>query len=111
MAPKIKAKSAPISTPKRITAESDLNRILEEPGWQPVSEAERRRIEKAARNTAEALRQRGGARPGAGRKPLGHVQATLQLKKETRAFLVKEAGGSRGMGAVIDRLVAQARGK
>jgi len=91
---------------KRITVASDLNKILDEGGWTPVPEAETRELEKAIRRSHEA-RQRGGARPGAGRKSLGKVRLETRVKPGTLALLKKQAGGARGIGAVIDRLVAK----
>jgi len=91
---------------KRITTTSNLSKILDEGGWTPVPEAETRELEKAIRRSHEA-RQRGGSRPGAGRKPLGKVRLETRIRPETLARLKKQAGGARGIGAVIDRLVAK----
>jgi hypothetical protein len=92
---------------KRITENDDLNKILDEPGWKPAPASERRRFQEIARNTMVEIRKKhGGARPGAGRKPSGRKATFLNLLPETLAVLEREAGGRRGMGAVVDRLVA-----
>ncbi len=52
-----------------------------------------------------AAAKRGGARPGAGRKPTGHIPTVLALDPAVRDYLVKEAGGkTRGMSAVVNRV-------
>ncbi len=55
-------------------------------------------------------RRRGGARPGAGRKPKAYVATMLNLTPEARATLERlaatEAGG---MSAVVNRLLTTAR--
>jgi hypothetical protein len=94
---------------KRIGTESDLNKVLYQGGWLPVPESRKQEIEEAIDHAAAKLRQRGGARSGAGRKRLTNVAATLKIKPETRAFLLRKAGAPRGMGAVVDWLVEKVK--
>jgi hypothetical protein len=96
---------------KQIGPESDLNKVLDQGGWLPVPENRKLEIEAAAGHAAAKLRKRGGARSGAGRKRLSNVAATLKIKPETRAFLLRKAGASRGMGAVVDWLVENVKRK
>jgi len=89
---------------KRITEDSDLEKILDEPGWKDAPTSRVNEIIQAARNSV--AKRRGGARPGAGRKALGKVRLYTNVLPQTLAFLEKAAGGSRGMGAVLDGIVA-----
>ncbi len=75
--------------------------------WKPVSPAKKAELLAKFREAHENLKKgRGGPRANAGRKPLGRIHLTVNIKPETRALLVREAGGSVGMGAVIDKWAA-----
>ncbi len=63
------------------------------------------KIREAAENFKKG---RGGARPNAGRKTLGHVPTSLALDPKARAYLVRKAGGKRGMSAVANRIFLKA---
>ena len=94
---------------KKLTAESDIESVLAEGGWKPVPGAEKKALEEAIRRSAQ-IRRHGGVRPGAGRKPSGKKSPRkgvyLNILPETVKALELEAGGRRGMGAVVDRLAA-----
>ena len=90
----------------KLTAfERQIEEEVERGEWKPVPEKEKAEMLAALRRKVESIR--GGVRLGAGRKALGHIPTSLSLKPETRTYLIKAAGGSRGMGAVVDRLVAE----
>ncbi|HEY8965841.1 MAG TPA: hypothetical protein VIM58_05325 [Candidatus Methylacidiphilales bacterium] len=100
--------------PKKIELdafEQGIEDSIERGEWKPVSKAKKAELMAKLRLAHEnLLKGRGGPRPNAGRKALGHVRLGLNVKPETRAFLLAEAGGkARGMGAVLDRLAAKAR--
>ena len=66
------------------------------------------RIQAAARRSVALRKMKGGARPGAGRKALGHIPTSLALDPEARAYLARKAGGKRGMSAVANRILLRA---
>ena len=81
--------------------------------WKPLVPQRREEIQEAARRTLEEIKKRGGARPGAGRKPTGKKTRRkgvyLNILPETVKALEAAAGGRRGMGAVVDRLAEAIR--
>jgi len=93
--------------------EQSIEDSVDQGGWKPVSPAKKAELLAKVREAYQNLKKgRGGARPNAGRKPLGRIHLTVNIKPETRALLVREAGGSVGMGAVIDKwAAAQSRDK
>ena len=101
---------------KRIVLSEEERKFEEEYDrgeWKPVSPAKKAELLAKVREAYQNLKKgRGGARPNAGRKPLGRIHLTVNIKPETRALLLREAGGSVGMGAVIDKwAAAQSHGK
>jgi len=92
---------------KRITEETDLDAVLDEPGWVSVSPERMKEIQEAARRPP--IIRRGGARPGAGRKPLSaykrRVAISVTVTPKTARWLRKLARDSkRSLGAVLDSL-------
>jgi hypothetical protein len=56
-------------------------------------------------NSTEKKSSRGGARPGAGRKPLGRIKRLISLSPETLAEIQRRATAQRvPIGRVIDAL-------
>jgi len=66
---------------KRITEDTDLDALLDEPGWTFAGPAELKEMQALIREAAKnpPLIHRGGARAGAGRKPVGRMQYTTRL--------------------------------
>jgi len=66
---------------KKITEDTDLDALWDEPGWESASPAELKEIQAMIREAAKnkPLIHRGGARVGAGRKPAGRMQYTTRL--------------------------------
>ena len=92
---------------KRITEDSDLDAILDEPGWVSVSDERVKEIMEAAKRPP--MIHHGGARPGAGRKPLSpkvrRVAISAMVAPKTAQRLRKLARDSkRSLGAVLDSL-------
>jgi len=84
--------------------EKEIENLIDAGQARPASDAKKARYLAAIGRKVEALRH-GGARPGAGRKRLGHIPTVLALDPEVRAYLVKEAGGkARGMSEVVNRV-------
>jgi hypothetical protein len=85
----------------------DLNAELDEAlaKAKPLPSHVGEEIQAAARRTVAKMH--GGARPGAGRKPLGKVRLQAQVKKATLLALNRAAGGERGIGLVLDQLAAR----
>jgi len=80
-----------------------------------VDEALRRGLHAPAAFVAQIIeaaknfkKGKGGARPNAGRKALGHIPTSLALDPKARAYLARKAGGKRGMSAVANRILLRA---
>jgi len=86
--------------------EQSIEDAFERGETRPVVGKELERLMSQVKEASANLRKGiGGARPGAGRKPLGHVPTLLNLTPEARANLLKEAGGNpRRMSAVVNRV-------
>jgi len=84
----------------------DLNAELDEAlaKAKPLPSHVGEEIQAAARRAMAKMH--GGARAGSGRKPLDKVRLQAKVKKETLLALNRAAGGERGIGLVLDRLVA-----
>ena len=82
--------------------EQQIEDEIERGEWKPLSPQRREEIIEAAKRPP--IVHRGGARPGAGRKPTGKKTRRkgvyLNILPETVKALEAAAGGRRGMGAV-----------
>ncbi len=99
---------------KRITAVSDLGKILDEGGWKPVPKARTAELLDAIRRNAEQ-RRHGGPRPGAGRKPgkraILRKSVTFYLRPETVQTLRRLAPSRKKVSATLEKIVEAAAAK
>jgi len=92
---------------KKITDKTDLESLLEEPGWKSAPSKRLKEIQSAAKRNLSS--RRGGARPGAGRKPLPakarRVTISAMVAPQTAQWLrVMAQNSHRSLGAVLDSL-------
>jgi len=91
----------------RLTEEEQFASEFDKGEWQAItSDRKSQHLAKIRAANQNLKKGRGGARPNAGRKTLGNVKVTINVQPETRAILMREAGRSNKMGAVIDRWAA-----
>ena len=105
-------KTDPLKNQKLSAYEKAVDASVERGEWQPVTDAARLAeiTEGLARLRDERAAKRGGARPGAGRKPKDTLPVSLRLTPEAREKLKKLAKGRPGgMSGVVNRLIAAAR--
>lgn len=76
----------------------------------PPAYADPDTVKKFRRAARESLReiQRGGARPGAGRKPRPHIRTTVLLDPKIRAKLDRLATREGSLSAAVEKLVKSA---
>lgn len=105
-------KTDPFKNQKLSAYEKAVDASVERGEWKPVTDATRLAEVKAglARLRDERAAARGGARPGAGRKPKDTRPVSLRLTPAAREKLEKLAKREPGgMSGVVNRLIAAAK--